>query len=57
MLVQNINNALCSGLHLGSAATVMRLSCTSDVYSVLSIKMTQGLIKPICKEMVAVGRY
>ena len=57
MLVQNINNLLCSGLHLGSAAAVMRLSCASDVYSVSSIKMTQGLIMPFFKEMVTVGRY
>ena len=55
MLVQNVNNALCSGLHLGSAAVVMRPSCASDVYSVSSIKMTQGLTMPICKEMVTVG--
>jgi len=48
---------LCSGLHLGRAAVVMRLSCASDVYSVSSIKMTQGLIMPNCKEMVTVGRY
>jgi hypothetical protein len=57
VLVQNINNLLCSGLHLGSAAAVMRLSCASDVYSVSSIKMTQGLIMPFFKEMVTVGRY
>jgi len=58
VLVQNVNNVLCSGLHLGSAAAaVMRLRCASDVYLVSSIKMTQGLIMPFFKEMMAVGRY
>jgi len=47
-----------SGLHLGSAAAaVMRLNCASDVYSVSSIKMTQGLIMPFSKEVMTVGRY
>ena len=51
-------NALCSGLQLeGAAGAVMRLSCGRDVCSVTSSKMTQGLILPICKEMVRMGRY